>query len=109
LGGAAAAEGQGALNELEIDHSSSCFSCARSRLARIIKGAKKAAFYPELRRSSQSLARRFASLLLLPAASSCDEVLMVSQLDKAGAASAEAYAPRPDGRFCPAAPRFSIL
>jgi hypothetical protein len=37
------------------------FDRARSRLAKIIKGAKKAAYYPKMRHSLQSLAWRLAS------------------------------------------------
>jgi hypothetical protein len=43
LGGAAAAEGPGALNALDMDYSSCGFDNIRSRPAKIIKGAKKAA------------------------------------------------------------------
>jgi hypothetical protein len=43
LGGAAAAKRQGAVNALDIDGSSCGFDSARSRPAKIIKGAKKAA------------------------------------------------------------------
>jgi len=46
------------------------------------------------------LARRFASPLFLPAASSYHEVLTVAQLDKADAACAEADAAHPDEGFC---------
>jgi hypothetical protein len=70
LGGAAAVEGQDALNALDMDFSSCGFDRFRSRPAKIIKGAKKAAYYPKIRHSPQSLARRFASSFFLPAASS---------------------------------------
>jgi hypothetical protein len=43
LGGAAAAEGQGAVNALGMDGSSCGFSRVRSRPAKIIEGTKKAA------------------------------------------------------------------
>ena len=49
----------------------------------IIKGAKKAACYTKIRNFSYNLARRLAWPLFLPAASSCHEALMVTQLDKA--------------------------
>ena len=58
MGGAAAAEGQGAINALDMDGSSFGFDRARSRPAKITKGAKKAAYYPKMRHSPQSLARR---------------------------------------------------
>jgi hypothetical protein len=61
----------------------------------IIKGAKKAAYYPKTRCSSKSLARRFAPPFFLPAASSYHEVLTVTQQAKANAARAEAEASRP--------------
>jgi hypothetical protein len=69
--------------------------CTRSRQAKIIKSTKKAAFYPKTRFSPQSLARRIASPLFLPAASSYHEVLTVAQQAKANAARAEADAARP--------------
>jgi hypothetical protein len=47
-----------------MDCSSCSFDRVRSRPAMIIKGAKKAAYYPKARCSPQSLARRLASLLL---------------------------------------------
>jgi hypothetical protein len=43
LGGAAAAEGQGAVNALGIDGRSCGFDRAHSRPAKMIEGAKKAA------------------------------------------------------------------
>jgi hypothetical protein len=52
------------------------------------------------------LARRLASPLFLPAASSCHEVLTVAQLDKTDAASAEAYAARPDKGVLPRGPKY---
>jgi hypothetical protein len=81
---------------------SSCgFNRARSCLAKIIKGAKKAASYMKTRRSLQGLARSLASLLFLPAASSYNEVLTVARLDKAHAAAcAGAGAARHGKRFC---------
>jgi hypothetical protein len=69
LGGAAAAEGHGAVNALDMDGSSCGFDRFRSRPAKIIKGTEKAAYYPKIRHSPPSLARRFASPLFLPAAS----------------------------------------
>jgi hypothetical protein len=51
LGGAAAVEEQGALNALDTGCCSCSFDCARSRPAKIIKGAKKAAYYPTLQHS----------------------------------------------------------
>jgi hypothetical protein len=109
LVGAAAAEGQDSLNALGMDGSSCSFGRARSRPAKTIKGAKKAAYYPKMRRSPQSLARRLVSPLFLPAASPYHEVLAVAQLDKASAAGAEADAARPDEIFCHAAPRLFLL
>jgi hypothetical protein len=57
LSGASAAEGQDALNSalnaLDMDCSSCGFDRARSRLAMAIKGAKKAAYYPEMRKCAQ--------------------------------------------------------
>jgi hypothetical protein len=103
LGGAAAAEGQGALNALEMDFSSSGFDRVRSRPTKIIKVAKKAAYYPKMRHCPQSLVRRLASPLFLPAASSYHEVLTVALLDKAGDAA------RSDVGFRHAAPRLSLL
>ena len=44
LGGAAAAEGQSALNALDMNCSCCCFDCARSCPAKIVKGTKKAAY-----------------------------------------------------------------
>jgi hypothetical protein len=51
-----------------MDYSSCGLGRFRSRLAKIIKGAKKAAYYPKTRHSPQSLARRLASPFFLPAA-----------------------------------------
>jgi hypothetical protein len=95
LDGAAAAEGQGAVNELGMERSSCGFDRARSRRATTIKGAKKAACYTKARCSPLSLARRLASPFLLPAASSYHEVLAVAQQAKANAARAKAEAARP--------------
>jgi hypothetical protein len=69
LGGAAAAEGKDAVNALGMDGSSCGFDRARSCPAKIIKGAKKAAYYPKIRHSPRSLARHLASPLFLPTAS----------------------------------------
>ena len=95
LGRAAAAEGQGAANALGMDYSRCGFKRFRSRPAKIAKGAKKAAYYPATWCSTQSLTRRLASPLFLPAASSYHEVLKVAQQAKAIAARAEAKAARP--------------
>ena len=78
-----------------MDGSSCGFDRARVRPAWIIKGAKKAAYYPKTRRSPQSLARRLASHLFLPAASSYHEDLKVAQQAKANAARAGAETARP--------------
>jgi hypothetical protein len=78
LGGAAAAEGQDAVNVLEIDGSSCDFDRARSCPAEIIKGAKKAAYCPKTRSSPRILAKRLASHFFLPAASPYHKVLMVA-------------------------------
>ena len=67
----AAAEGQDAANTL---------------------GAKKAAYYPATWCSTQSLTRRLASPLFLPAASSYHEVLTVAHQAEANAARALAKA-----------------
>jgi hypothetical protein len=88
-------EGQGAVNALDMDRSSCGFDRARSRPARIIKGAKKVVYDPKTRCSPLSLARRLASPLFLPTASSYHEVLTVAQQAKADAAHAEAEAARP--------------
>ena len=53
-------EGQGAASALEMDYSSCGFDRVRSRPVKIIKGMKKAAYYPKTRHSPQSSARRFA-------------------------------------------------
>ena len=79
-----------------MDGSSCGFDCAHSRPVRIIKGAKKAAYNPIVWNSPQRLARRLASPLFLPVASSYNEVLTVAQLDKADAACAGADTARPD-------------
>ena len=62
-----------------MDGSSCGFGRFRSRPAKIIKGTKKAAFYPKIRYSAKSFARRLASPFFLPAASSYHEVLTVAQ------------------------------
>jgi hypothetical protein len=80
---------------LGVDWSSCDFHRARSRPATIIKGAKKAAYYPKTRYSPQSLARRLASPFVLPAASPYHEVLAVAQQAEANAARALAGAARP--------------
>jgi hypothetical protein len=92
-----------------MDCGSFGFDRVRSRPAKIIKGMKKAAYYPKMRNSPQSLARHLASPLFLLAASSYHEVLTVAQLDKADAACAEADAARPDEGFLQAVPRPLIL
>jgi hypothetical protein len=61
----------------------------------IIKGSKKAAYYPKTRCSPQSIARRLASPFFLLATSSYHEVLTLAQQAKANAARAEAEAARP--------------
>jgi hypothetical protein len=109
LGGAAAAEGQYAANALGMDCGSCDFDRARSRLIKVIKGAKEVACYPKTRCSPRSLARRLAPPLFLPAASSYLQDPAAVQLDKTDAACAEADAARPDEGFCHAAPRLSIL
>jgi hypothetical protein len=78
-----------------MDGSSSGFDRARSRPAKITKGAKKAAYCPKTRCSPQSLARRLASPFFMSAASSYHEVLKVVQQAKANAARAEAEASCP--------------
>jgi hypothetical protein len=95
LGGAAAAEGQDAANALGMDGSSCGFGRVCNRPARIIKGAKKAAYCPKTRYSPQSLVLRLASPIFLPAASPYHEVLTVAQHNKANAARAEAEDARP--------------
>jgi hypothetical protein len=109
LGGAATAEGQDAANALDINGSSCGFDRVRSRPAKIIKGTKKAGYYQIMRHSPQSLVRRLASPLFLPAASSYDEGLSVAQLDKTDAACAETDSLRPDEGICHATPRLSLL
>jgi hypothetical protein len=96
LGEAAVAEEQDAIKVLGMDGSSCGFDRVRSRPANIIKGAKKAAYYPKMRHSPQSLARRLASPFFLPATTSYHEVLTVAQHAKSNAARAEAEASRPD-------------
>jgi hypothetical protein len=96
LGGAAAVEGQDAANALNMDGSSCGFDRARSRSAKTINGAKKAAYYPKTRFFPQSLAQRLASPFFLPAASLYYEVLAVAQQAKANAACVEAEAARPE-------------
>jgi hypothetical protein len=73
------------------------FGRVRSRPVTIIKGTKKAAYYPKTRCSPQSLVRRLAPPFFLLAASSYHEVPTVAQQAKAGAACAEAEAARPGG------------
>jgi hypothetical protein len=73
LGGAAAKEGQGAVNALGMGGKSCCFDRARSHPAKIIKGTKNAAYYPKARYSPQSLVRRLASPFFQPPASSYHE------------------------------------
>jgi hypothetical protein len=58
LGGAAAAQGQKALNALDMGCNSCGFDRVRCRPDKIINGAKKAAYYPKIRHSPRSLARR---------------------------------------------------
>jgi hypothetical protein len=58
MGGAAAAEGQGAVNALGMDGSICGFDRVRSRPAKIIKGAKKAAYYPKMRQGRVAPLRR---------------------------------------------------
>ena len=81
----AAAEGQDAANELDMDESSCGFDIAHNRPATIIKGSNYAAYYPKARHSPQSLARRLASPLFPLAASQYHEVLTMAQLDKTDA------------------------
>ena len=95
MGGAAAAEGQGGVYALEMDGSSRGFDRACSCPAKIIKGAKKAAYYPKTRFFLQSLARRLASPFFLPAATSYHEALVVAQQAKSNAARAEPETARP--------------
>jgi hypothetical protein len=65
---------------------SSCgFDNVCSRPAKIIKGAKKAAYYPKVRCSPQSLARRLASPFFLPATASYRVVLTAAQQAKVNA------------------------
>jgi hypothetical protein len=109
LGGAGAAEGQGALNALGMDCKSCGFDRVRSRPVKVIKDAKKKAYYPKMLHSPRSLALHLVPPLFLPAAPSHHEVLTVAHLDKADAACAEADAARPDEVFCHAAPRLSTL
>jgi hypothetical protein len=92
LGGAAAAEVQGALNALGMNGSSCGFDRVRSRPAKIIKGVKKATYYLKARCSTKSLARCLASPFPPPAASSYHEVLTVAQQAKANDARVEADA-----------------
>jgi hypothetical protein len=87
-----------------MDGSCCDFDRTRSRPAKIIKGAKKVAYYQETWCSPRSLARRLALQFFLPAASSYHEVLTVAQLGKADAACAGADTARPNGGFRHAAP-----
>ena len=66
------------MNALGKDYSSCGFDHVRSRPAKIIKGAKKAAYYPKTRHSPKSSARRLAPPFFLPAVSSYHEVLAVA-------------------------------
>jgi hypothetical protein len=109
LGRAAAAKGQGDLNALDMGGNSSGFGRARSCPVNVTKGAKNAAHYPKMLDFPQSVPRRLAPPLFLPAASSHYEVLTAARLDKADAACAEANAARPDEGLCHAAPRLSLL
>jgi hypothetical protein len=77
-----------------MDGSSCGFDRARSHLAKITKGVKKAAYYPKARCSPQSLARRLASPYFMPAASPYHEVLTVAQQAKTNVPRAEANAAR---------------
>ena len=95
MGRAAAAEGHGALNALEMDYSSCGFGCALRRPAKMNKGAKKAAYYPKARYSPKNSAWRLASPLFPPAASVYQDALAVAQQGKAESACAEADAARP--------------
>jgi hypothetical protein len=54
LGGAAAAERQGAQNALDMGYSSCGFERVFSRPAKVIKGAKKVTCYLKIRYSPQS-------------------------------------------------------
>jgi hypothetical protein len=78
-----------------MDGSSCGSDRVRCRPAEIIKSTKKVAYNPKAWCSPQSLARRLASSLFLPAASSYHEVLAVAQQAKSNAARAEAEAARP--------------
>jgi hypothetical protein len=91
-----------------MDYCSCGFDRVRSRPARIIKGKKKAAYYPKTRRSPQSLVRRLVSPFFLPAASSYLELLTLAQQAKANPASAEAEATRPGEGYFYAAPRLAL-
>ena len=92
MGGAAATEGQDALNALGMDGRSFGFYRGRCRPAKVIKGAKKAAHYPNMRCSPKSLAWFLASFFFLAAASLYHEVFTVAQQAKANVARAEAEA-----------------
>ena len=85
-------EGQDGANALNMDGRSCGFDRARSRPAKIINGAKKAAYYPKTRCSPQSLVRRLAPPFFLLAASSYHEVPTVAQQAKADASRAGANA-----------------
>jgi hypothetical protein len=78
-----------------MNENSCGFDRARSCSAKIIKGAKKAVYYPKARFSALSLARRLAPPFFLPAASSYHEVFAVGQQAKADAARAQAEAACP--------------
>jgi hypothetical protein len=109
LGGAAETEGKTPLPRLtwmEAAAASTAPAVARPRSSR---ARKKAAYYPKMRRSPQSLARRLALPFFLPAATSNHEVLTVRQQAKYNAARAEAEASRPDEGSCHAAQCLSLL
>jgi hypothetical protein len=58
------------MNALDMDYNSCGFDRARFCPVKIIKGANKAAYYPKMRHSPKSMARRFASPDFLLAVSS---------------------------------------
>jgi hypothetical protein len=91
-----------------MDGISCGFDRARSRPAKIIKDANKAAYYPKTKCSPPSLARCLASAFLLPADSPYHEVLTVARQAKAHAARAKAEVSRPsEGQFY-AEPRLAL-
>jgi hypothetical protein len=81
LGGASAAEKQCALSTLDMGSSSCGFDRACNRPAMNIKGTKKVAYCPHIWYFPQSLTRRLASPLFLPAALSYYKVLAVALMD----------------------------